>query len=234
VDIVFATTNRGKVLEFETIMRELSVNAHLHTLDALGIDGEIDETGETFAENACIKAMHAYNLLKSNGLAQSFDCDGSPADIRSQFKIDATLVIAEDSGLEIPALGNWPGINSKRIAQKDVYRIALVNSAVNEYRLTMKRTAGDDSDMPIIARFVCYAAVVRDAEVLLQTHGEVEGIIKSIPSGGDGFGYDPIFYYPPAGCTFAEMTREEKSRVSHRRRALKKVCEWIKQSNLVL
>ena len=125
-------------------------------------------------------------------------------------------VLAEDSGLSVDALDGRPGVHSARFASTDQERIRKVLSML----------AALPEGTPRKARFVssiCLLLPDRTIEVF----GEAEGEIALSPRGEDGFGYDPIFYYPPAGKTFAEMTLQEKAEVSHRGRALKKLVEAL-------
>jgi XTP/dITP diphosphohydrolase len=131
------------------------------------------------------------------------------------------LVIADDSGLEIDALGGEPGVRSARLggpAATDADRV----------RLVLRRLEGVPWERRS-ARFRCVIAVARQGEVLADFSGEVEGIITHEPAGAGGFGYDPLFYYPPMDRTFAEMTGPEKSRVSHRGQALERAVGWLRE-----
>ena len=148
------------------------------------------ETGSTFEENARLKAT-CYR--EATGYAS----------------------LADDSGLEVDALGGFPGVFSSRFAPTEEQRIARVL-----HRLRHLTGPGDQSQRT--ARFVCSVCVDWGGSVT-QATGTVEGEITLQPSGDSGFGYDPIFYYPPLGKTFGEMSEEEKNRVSHRARALHKL-----------
>jgi len=123
------------------------------------------------------------------------------------------LTVAEDSGLEIDALDGAPGIESARYGgEQSTYpeKFALIYDALKA------RTAAGST-----ARFVCALALIKDEEVLFETRGTIEGEIAPEPRGAGGFGYDPIFFYPPYGCTLAEATAEQKAAVSHRGRAFR-------------
>ena len=129
------------------------------------------------------------------------------------------LTVAEDSGLEIDALDGAPGVESARFGGADstyAGKFALIYDA-----LRRRKAAGSP------ARFVCALALVKDAKVLFETRGTVEGEIAPEPRGTGGFGYDPIFYYPPFGCTLAEATAEQKSSVSHRGRAFRALRDYL-------
>ena len=123
------------------------------------------------------------------------------------------LTVAEDSGLEIDALDGAPGIESARYGgEQSTYpeKFAVIYDALKA------RTAAGST-----ARLVCALALIKDEEVLFETRGTVEGEIAPEPRGAGGFGYDPIFFYPPYGCTLAEATAEQKAAVSHRGRAFR-------------
>lgn len=143
------------------------------------------EDGATFEENAVIKALH-YGRHASG------------------------LLFADDSGLEVEALGGAPGIYSAR------YSGAQGTDESNR-RLLIENMRGVENRA---ARFVCVVALTEGERVHGLFRGEVEGIILDGPRGTGGFGYDPLFFYPPFGCTFGEAPDEHKFSVSHRGRAL--------------
>jgi XTP/dITP diphosphohydrolase len=188
--LLIATTNAGKVQEIRGILAGAPVE--LHWLGEFPGIPEPEETGATFAENACLKARH-YS-----------DKTGLPA-------------VADDSGLEIEALGGAPGVQSARW-HGDNYRVkfAAIYSELN--RLGLKTSA---------ARFVAHVAVARDGQIVFEAAGSVEGRIAPEPRGAHGFGYDPIFFYPPYDCTLAEVEGEQKALVSHRGKAFRQVREWL-------
>jgi XTP/dITP diphosphohydrolase len=191
--MMMATTNRGKAAELKRILGEVEIE--LLSLER-GAETESIEAGATFTENALLKARfyHARSGL---------------------------ITIADDSGLEVDALGGAPGLYSARYGATDAERIA--------------RLLDDLKGVPEegrTARFVCAAAIVWEGGERVFT-GEVRGRITFEPRGENGFGYDPIFYFEPAGMTFAEMTRDEKSRVSHRGRAFARLAAWLKDTGLL-
>ncbi len=121
------------------------------------------------------------------------------------------LAVADDSGLVVPALGGAPGILSSRVADSDPERIRWLLDQMKE--ITGEQRA---------AYFVCVIALAsRHSEILGTWQGRVDGVITEQPRGEGGFGYDPVFFYPPAQRTFAEMSPWEKNEVSHRGRALR-------------
>ncbi len=144
------------------------------------------EDGATFEENAILKARHY----------------GPHA---------PGILFADDSGLEVDALGGAPGVYSARYSGPDA-----TDEANN--RLLLERLRGVEDRT---ARFVCWIAMVEGERLLATYRGAVEGVILEAPRGSGGFGYDPLFYYPPFGCTFGEATDEQKLLVSHRGQALR-------------
>jgi XTP/dITP diphosphohydrolase len=129
------------------------------------------------------------------------------------------LTVAEDSGLEIDALAGAPGVESARFggaSSSYPEKFALLYDA-----LRSKKAAGST------ARFVCTLALARGGDVLFETRGTVEGTIAPEPKGSGGFGYDPIFFYPPFGCTLAEATPDQKSTVSHRGQAFRQLRTYL-------
>jgi len=225
-EVVFASGNKEKLDEFREIIRQAELEIAVRAPAELGIDVEVEETGESFEENARIKAVE---------IARAIYVGMTPlaAGDRAAARARGILVIAEDSGLTIDALDGWPGVHSKRVASSDPERIALVLERLAECGIgTSPDSTGDAADLRRTARFVCAAAVADRSGVIFESRGEVEGLIAKMPSGEGGFGYDPIFFYAPENRTFAEMTRSEKSRVSHRRRALEKVCAWLEVDSL--
>ena len=135
------------------------------------------------------------------------------------------LVVAEDSGLEIDALDGAPGVHSARFggpAAAD-YRSKF---AIIYDRLRARGVASS------AARFVCALAVARPGAIVFEARGVVEGTIAAEPRGAGGFGYDPIFFYPPFGCTLAEVTGERKAEVSHRGRAFRQLRQFVESGGL--
>ena len=135
-------------------------------------------------------------------------------------KHSAEHLFAEDSGLAVDALGGAPGIYSARFAGPDA------TDASNNALLLERMRGVDDRS----SRYVCVVALARAGELLHTFRGEVEGAIAEAPRGDGGFGYDPLFFYPPFGCTFAEAGAEQKMLVSHRSRALAAMRAWLAQN----
>ncbi len=130
------------------------------------------------------------------------------------------LVFSDDSGIEVDALGGEPGVYSARFAGPDA-----TDAANNQLLLKCLVNSIDRS-----ARFIAVIALARSGQVIETFHGMVEGEILREPRGKNGFGYDPLFFYPPFGKSFAETGTEEKFRVSHRGQALRKLVEFVSQS----
>jgi XTP/dITP diphosphohydrolase len=127
------------------------------------------------------------------------------------------LVFAEDSGLVVDALSGAPGIHSARFAGPEA-------SDVDNNRLLLEKMQGIQDRS---ARFVSVIALAQGAQIVANFRGEVEGEILLAPRGENGFGYDPLFYYPPFGCAFGEASLESKMQVSHRGRALAKMLAFF-------
>jgi len=132
-------------------------------------------------------------------------------------------VFADDSGLAVDALDGAPGVYSARYAGPDTTDAdnnCLLLARMQDVR---NRTA----------RFICVIAVARRSQLLHTFRGEVEGTLAEEPRGPNGFGYDPLFFYPPFGCTFGEAPLAEKMKVSHRARALAQLREWLNRADAI-
>jgi XTP/dITP diphosphohydrolase len=195
-EIVVATNNRGKLKEFREIMGGLGLldTVALRSLSDFPDYPETIESGETFEENALIKARAAATSL-------------------------AMIAVADDSGIEVDALGGEPGVKSARWAGEEA-----TDARNNELLLARLKNVPPERR---VARFVATIALVFPDGRQRVVRGECEGLITESPRGTGGFGYDPIFYYPPLDKTLAEMTEAEKNRVSHRRRAIEKLCDVL-------
>jgi len=132
------------------------------------------------------------------------------------------LTVAEDSGLSIDALHGEPGVQSARFLRPDA-------PYPERFSEILRRLAGHPGQGRA-ARFVCAIAVARGDHILFETTGTVEGEIAEAPRGSGGFGYDPIFYYPPYGSTLADVTEEAKLHVAHRGKAFRALAEWLRGS----
>ncbi len=197
--LLLATTNPHKVREIRELLAEAPVD--LIGLDAFPRVAEPDETGATFEENARLKALYYGSALPVT----------TPPDL---------LVAAEDSGLVIDALDGEPGVRSARFLRPDA-------SYPERFEAIFQRL-DERSGQPRSARFVCALAVARRGQIVFETTGIVEGEIAGAPRGHSGFGYDPIFYYPPYGRTLAEVGDDEKRRVAHRGHAFRRLGAWLR------
>jgi XTP/dITP diphosphohydrolase len=128
--------------------------------------------------------------------------------------------VAEDSGLSIDAMNGEPGVRSARFLRPD--------ASYPERFAEIFRRLGREPGKGRAARFVCAVAVVRGDQILFETRGVVEGEIADAARGDRGFGYDPIFYYPPYACTLSEVTEEQKLAVAHRGRAFRALAAWLR------
>jgi XTP/dITP diphosphohydrolase len=128
--------------------------------------------------------------------------------------------LAEDSGLVVDALDGEPGVRSARFLGAD--------TGYPERFLEIERRLSQHPEAPRTARFVCAAVIVADREVAFEATGVVDGVIAHAPAGSNGFGYDPIFFYPPYNATFGEVSRQAKLRVSHRGDAFRQVASWLR------
>ncbi|MDI6827052.1 MAG: XTP/dITP diphosphatase [Armatimonadota bacterium] len=184
-EIVIATRNRKKVEEIRAMLSELPIRI-LSLADFPELP-EPQETGKTFAENAEIKALAA---AKATG----------------------KIALADDSGLEVDALGGQPGVLSNRFAGQGA-------SDRDKYMLVLRMMEGVP-DEKRTARFRAAIAIARPDGCVVVVEGTCEGLIAHEPKGEYGFGYDPIFYLPDIGKTMAELTSEEKNKISHRAKAI--------------
>lgn len=130
------------------------------------------------------------------------------------------ITVAEDSGLSIDALNGEPGVYSARFLRPD--------ASYPERFAEIFRRLGDTRAQGRAARFVCAVAVVQGDRILFETTGVVEGEIADAARGDRGFGYDPIFYYPPYACTLSEVTEEQKLAVAHRGQAFRALAAWLR------
>jgi len=182
--LLVATHNRGKLREYEDLLAGLPVRCTY--LSDLGIVEEPEEGHVGFAENAALKALF---FAGRTGL----------------------LTLADDSGLEVDALGGDPGVRSARYS-------GVGRSDQERYELLLSRLSEIPSEART-ARFRCVIAVAEPGRLLFTAVGTCEGAIATHPRGTHGFGYDPVFYMADLGCTMAELSPDIKNRISHRARA---------------
>jgi XTP/dITP diphosphohydrolase len=192
--IVIATNNLGKVKDFETLFKPLHIQVKsLHDFPELE---DVEETGETFEENAILKAESISKQLNE-------------------------MVVADDSGLMVDALSGRPGVYSARYAgpEKDDKK---------NYEKLLKELDGVE-EKKRTARFYCALALAVPGEETTFVNGTCEGKVSQAPIGENGFGYDPVFYIEEKKKMMAQLTREEKSEISHRSKALQKLMKVLEQ-----
>ena len=200
--LIFATGNKDKMDEIREIMGDLGFE--VSSMKEEGIESDPDENGNTFEENALIKAKAVHEIAKEKGIE--------------------AIVLADDSGLEIDCLGKEPGVYSARYLGRE--------TPYKEKNLNLIKRVDETGDKDRTARFVCaVAAVFPDGETKV-VRGTIEGTVAKTPSGNNGFGYDPIFYVPKFGCTTADLTNAEKNKVSHRGNALRLMKEILLKANV--
>jgi XTP/dITP diphosphohydrolase len=182
--LLVATKNQNKLKEYRAIFSD--VHFQLLSLQDIQLDMDVEETGTTFTENATAKAL-AYA------------------------KVSGLLSLADDSGLEVDALGGAPGVYSARFEGRDT-------SYAERFHVILERLKGLPMEQRT-ARFRCVIALAEPSGYYRTVEGVLEGVIAEAPRGEHGFGYDPIFLVPALGKTTAELTPEQKNRISHRGRA---------------
>ncbi len=199
--IYACSSNEGKLREFASAKAQFGLpDVDIRTLPGLSEISPPEETGTTFEANAAEKAIY-YSRYSDE------------------------LVLADDSGLVVPALDGAPGIYSSR------YAGPFATSAANNELLL--QNLADQADRS--AHFVCVLALARFAKVLVTFRGTAEGrILTQAASGGHGFGYDPFFFYPPLNASFAELDPQQKLSIGHRGVALRKLFAWLQHSRLAL
>ena len=198
--ILIATSNLGKLRDFEGAARPLGIE--IVGIPDFAFLPSVIEDGATFEDNARKKA-EAYSPY-------------APGQI----------VLADDSGLEVDALNGAPGVRSARYAAGQPH-LANTNT---EDQSNNARVLRELKDIPVerrTGRFVCVLAVAREGRTLATFRGTAEGIILDAARGSNGFGYDPLFYFPQIQKTFAELTAEEKARYSHRGAAFRQFLAWF-------
>ncbi len=195
MEIVFATGNNDKMREIRQILGGL--DADIKSMKEAGVDIDIVENGSTFEENALIKARAVAGICKES------------------------IVLADDSGLEIDFLNKEPGIYSARYLGRDT-------SYTEKNTIILEKLNGV-SDEKRTARFVCAIAACLPGGKEIVVRGTMEGQIGYEIAGENGFGYDPIFFLPEYGKTSAELLPEEKNAVSHRGKALRMMEEKLRE-----
>lgn len=191
--LLIATNNRGKVAEIQALLSGLRLE--LVTPEQIGLQLEVVEDGQTYAENASRKALA---FAQASGL----------------------ISLADDSGLEVDALNGRPGLHSNRFGPQPA-------SDQSRRRYLLEQLAG--RPRPWTARFRATLAVACPDGVLQLTEGVCEGEIIAEERGSNGFGYDPLFLIPKMGRTMAELSMDEKNRLSHRARAVQQAIPILRQ-----
>ncbi len=199
--LLIATGNPGKMREYQGLLRQIPFE--LVSLRDLGITHEVDETGETFEENAWLKASE-------------------------YAAISGMLTLADDSGLEVDALSGEPGVKSARYGgdscNNDQERVALLLTNLQDVPWE-QRTA---RFLCVIAVAKSPAPdTSQNATLIAQAEGSVAGMIQYVPQGDNGFGYDPVFYLPSLGRTMAQLPLEDKNSISHRADAARKAAKIL-------
>jgi XTP/dITP diphosphohydrolase len=189
-----ASSNPGKLREYRALAQPAGESVDINFIPIFHSLDVFEEIWPTIGENAAGKALH-----------YSRSADG--------------VVIADDSGLVVPALGGAPGVHSARYAGPDASDADRVQKVLKE----MRGLKGEDRQ----ARFVCVVAVAESGKMRGVFSASAEGVLLEQPRGHDGFGYDPIFYFPTLGKTFAEISREEKNLYSHRGKAFHKALDFL-------
>jgi len=196
VKLLLATSNPGKLREYQALA---TGEPHGRAIELAIVPGferlpRFDESAPTFAENAAGKALHYSRFAE-------------------------LPVVADDSGLVVPALSGAPGVQSARYAGPGASDADRVRKLLEELR------SEGVSDRR--ARFVCVMALAERGRVLAVFSDSASGELLDAPRGTQGFGYDPIFFFPALGKSFAQISREEKNRYSHRGKAFRKLLEFL-------
>jgi XTP/dITP diphosphohydrolase len=203
--VLIATSNQGKLRDFAgaALVHGVEVEC-LPNFSSLPL---AVEDGQTFEENARKKAEY-YSVY-------------APGEV----------VLADDSGLEVDALAGAPGVHSARYAAEEPHKAeSNTDDEENNARLIREIRAVPPENRT--GRFVCVIAAARDGKIVAEFTGKAEGVILDRPQGKNGFGYDPLFYFPRIQKTFAELTPEEKSAYSHRGSAFRQFLEWFEEANM--
>ncbi len=184
--LLVATGNLGKLSEIQSLMD--GINITLVTPDTCGVSLKVEENGDTYEENASLKARL---FVRASGL----------------------VTLADDSGLEVDALAGRPGIHSARFSP--------LPHATDADRRAYLLELLSDRPRPWTAHFHCTVAIATPEDKLYYAQGNCPGEVIPVERGTNGFGYDPIFLLPEIGLTMAELSMDEKNRLSHRARAIK-------------
>jgi XTP/dITP diphosphohydrolase len=202
--ILIATSNPGKLRDFAGAASSLEVE--VDPVPDFASLPPVVEDGPTFEANARKKA-ESYSRY-----------------------VPGEIVLADDSGLEVDVLGGAPGVHSARYGADQPHLVGInTDDQANNARLI--RELRKTSPKKRTGHFVCVIAAARDGEILAVFRGQAEGVLLDVPRGSNGFGYDPLFYFPPINKTFAELTPEEKAQYSHRGKAFRQFLDWISSAH---
>lgn len=192
--LVVASNNQHKIEEIKAMLSKYNIS--VISLKEADLDIDVEEDGSTFMENAYKKAFEISKILKED------------------------MILADDSGLMVDALGGAPGIYSARFSGEHG------NYKKNNEKLKALMLGKPKEERK--AQFVCAMVLITGKKQIIKVQGEVNGYIIEEEKGHSGFGYDPLFYVPEYGLTFAEMDASLKNKISHRRKALEKLDKEIK------
>lgn len=191
-ELVLATRNRHKAQELASLLSDLGIS--IRTMDAFPQVPDVIEDGTTCEANAIKKARV---VSRATGL----------------------LAVADDTGLEVDALGGQPGVYAARYAGEHV-------TYEDNWRKLLRELSGVPHDRRT-ARFITVAAIASPSGEVQVAEGQLQGVITEEPAGAQGFGYDPVFFVPELGMTLAELSPDEKNRISHRAKAFAQVREIL-------
>jgi XTP/dITP diphosphohydrolase len=194
IRLLIASSNEGKLREYRALSASAGASLDLALIPNFDALPKFDEAASTFAENAAGKALHYSRFSRG-------------------------LVMADDSGLVVPALGGAPGVHSARYAGPEASDADRIGKLLGEMR---GKQGGDRR-----ARFVCVIALAERGEARGVFSASAEGELLDAPRGEGGFGYDPIFFFPAFGKTYAEISREEKNQHSHRGKAFRNALDFL-------
>ena len=209
VTVVLATNNLDKVKEIKPLLENISPEVNVHSLDGLEVNIEIEETEETLEGNAKLKTDAVFNLLSD--------------------RFPSLVTVADDTGLEVSGLNGAPGVYSARFAPMPKGKSPTYDDNVSHLLKVMENI---DDRKALFRTVIALRGRIQGngAPYRFETtvEGSVEGEITREKTGDKGFGYDPIFWVNSAQATFAQMTTEEKNKLSHRSRAVKKAVEELR------
>jgi XTP/dITP diphosphohydrolase len=191
---VVASSNDGKLREYRALAVSAGASVELALIPNFDTLPKFDEGASTFAENAVAKALHYGRFSEGR-------------------------VMADDSGLVVPALGGAPGVHSARYAGPGASDADRIRKLLDE----MRGKKGENRR----ARFVCVIVLAERGNARGVFSASAEGELLDAPRGAGGFGYDPIFFFPALGKTYAEISREEKNQHSHRGKAFRKALDFL-------